>query len=279
MVMEKELVFEGKKYISARRASEISGYNSDYLGQLCRSGKLVCKLVSRTWFVEENSILQHIKVSGRKKETRLVKAQKEILDPDKNIFFSDTQKIFLEGAKSEFLNDRFTSQKFFYKRLVGNVLLSLVVVASVTVIVFDTGNLLLKNRISFIENTETFIGSASAPVFERLSQGFEKIKESFVLKIDSVFSRFAGIKNKFAVNDLENKSDVRLLPDENGIVTIPISSGTDASAFSKIKNYLQDSFSDEVELIPDESGVAGVIKPVFTRPTDEEYLYVMVPVR
>ncbi|MDE2041276.1 MAG: hypothetical protein KGI59_02755, partial [Patescibacteria group bacterium] len=57
--MKDSFIFEGKKYISARRASEISDYSSDYVGQLCRAGKLDCRMVGRSWFVTEESLHLH----------------------------------------------------------------------------------------------------------------------------------------------------------------------------------------------------------------------------
>lgn len=61
IAMNNELYFEGKKYISAKRASELSGYNSDYIGQLCRGNKIDARRVGRGWFIGENSILEHKK--------------------------------------------------------------------------------------------------------------------------------------------------------------------------------------------------------------------------
>lgn len=57
--MKDILNHEGKIYISARRASEISDYSSDYIGQLCRSQKLDCRMVGRSWFVTEESLAKH----------------------------------------------------------------------------------------------------------------------------------------------------------------------------------------------------------------------------
>ena len=50
---------EGKKYISSKRAAEITGYTKDYVGQLCRMGKIDAKLIGRNWFVGEDSIRAH----------------------------------------------------------------------------------------------------------------------------------------------------------------------------------------------------------------------------
>jgi hypothetical protein len=57
--MKDALILEHKTYISARRAAEITGYTSDYVGQLCRAGKIESKIVARSWFVLEESLLKH----------------------------------------------------------------------------------------------------------------------------------------------------------------------------------------------------------------------------
>lgn len=61
-----ELVLSGEKYISSKRASALTGYAKDYVGQLVRTGKVEATRVGRSWFVLERSILAH---SGRQSET------------------------------------------------------------------------------------------------------------------------------------------------------------------------------------------------------------------
>lgn len=51
----------GKEYISASRASEKIDYSSDYIGQLCRSGKIPSKLIGRTWYVDFEALVEHKK--------------------------------------------------------------------------------------------------------------------------------------------------------------------------------------------------------------------------
>ncbi|TSC57281.1 MAG: cell wall surface anchored protein, partial [Parcubacteria group bacterium Greene0416_79] len=58
--MSHEPFIEGKKFISASRAAEISGFVPDYIGQLCRGGKLICNRVGRSWFVSEESVLSYV---------------------------------------------------------------------------------------------------------------------------------------------------------------------------------------------------------------------------
>lgn len=62
--MNGDLYFDGKKFISSNRAAKISGYVNDYIGQLCRDGKLVCKMVGRSWYVSSDSLLEHKNASG-----------------------------------------------------------------------------------------------------------------------------------------------------------------------------------------------------------------------
>jgi hypothetical protein len=57
--MKDSVILEGKIYISAKRAAKIINYAQDYIGQLCRSGKLDCKMIGRSWFVTEESLLAH----------------------------------------------------------------------------------------------------------------------------------------------------------------------------------------------------------------------------
>ncbi len=54
-----ELVIGEKKYISSKKAAELTGYAKDYIGQLCREGRVEARLVGRSWYVLESSISEH----------------------------------------------------------------------------------------------------------------------------------------------------------------------------------------------------------------------------
>lgn len=54
-----EVVFDGVHYIKAKELARELGYTADYLGQLCRSGKVDARLVGRSWFVSRASVLAH----------------------------------------------------------------------------------------------------------------------------------------------------------------------------------------------------------------------------
>lgn len=54
-----ELTLGDKTYISSKYAAKITGYAKDYVGQLCREGRVDARLVGRNWYVLESSIREH----------------------------------------------------------------------------------------------------------------------------------------------------------------------------------------------------------------------------
>ena len=54
-----ELLIDDKKYLSTKRAAKVTGYAKDYVGQLCREGRVQARLVGRSWYVLETAIREH----------------------------------------------------------------------------------------------------------------------------------------------------------------------------------------------------------------------------
>lgn len=54
-----EISFKGENYVKASVLAEKYGYTSDYVGQLCRSDQVRATLVGRSWYVNEESLLEH----------------------------------------------------------------------------------------------------------------------------------------------------------------------------------------------------------------------------
>ncbi|MFA5744852.1 MAG: hypothetical protein WC887_01420 [Candidatus Paceibacterota bacterium] len=54
-----EILIEEKKYVSSKRAAKMTGYAKDYVGQLCREGRVPARLVGRSWYVLEAAIQDH----------------------------------------------------------------------------------------------------------------------------------------------------------------------------------------------------------------------------
>jgi hypothetical protein len=64
---------------------------------------------------------------------------------------------------------------------------------------------------------------------------------------------------------------------QQGVVVTPSTGnqGTDQT----MKDAIQKSFSDPVEVVPDGNGQSGLIRPVFQKSGSASYIYMMVPVR
>ncbi|MBU2158933.1 helix-turn-helix domain-containing protein, partial [Patescibacteria group bacterium] len=56
-----------KNLISTKEASELSGYNSDYLSRLCRENKIEGTQVGRTWLVSRSSLQSFIRSQEERK--------------------------------------------------------------------------------------------------------------------------------------------------------------------------------------------------------------------
>lgn len=65
--------FDGREYVSAPRAAEITGYHQDYVGQLAREEKVLSRQIGARWYVERTALLEH----KREKDALLAAVQAE----------------------------------------------------------------------------------------------------------------------------------------------------------------------------------------------------------
>src|SRR3990167_1240445 len=56
-----------KNFISTKVSGELSGYTSDYLARLARSGKVVGKRVGHSWFIDRESLGDFLNQQGDRK--------------------------------------------------------------------------------------------------------------------------------------------------------------------------------------------------------------------
>lgn len=100
-----EVVLDGKKFISARKAAEITSYEQDYIGQLARMGKVLARQIGRAWFIEEQSLLAH-RSDGRTKKKHKKADSKEIETlKDTSIFLKTTETSVPEATKKLIVQD------------------------------------------------------------------------------------------------------------------------------------------------------------------------------
>ncbi|MFA7216953.1 MAG: helix-turn-helix domain-containing protein, partial [Candidatus Paceibacterota bacterium] len=98
--MSSDLFFDNKKYISAKEASILTSYTKDYIGQLCRSGKLDCKRIGRTWYVCEKSVLEYSHIAEKFDYSQNLKnSEKEISEEKKDLTKNFTKVEGLEKSQ------------------------------------------------------------------------------------------------------------------------------------------------------------------------------------
>ena len=78
-----ELLIEDKKYVSSKRAAKMTGYAKDYIGQLCREGRVPARLVGRSWYVLESAIADHR--FGDEKSPQELQNQPQIITPPREL--------------------------------------------------------------------------------------------------------------------------------------------------------------------------------------------------
>ena len=69
MVMD-TVVLDGVRYIKVSQAAKEFKYTTDYIGQLCRAGKVDAQLIGRTWFVNPESIKMHKSNKHKRKNNK-----------------------------------------------------------------------------------------------------------------------------------------------------------------------------------------------------------------
>ncbi|MCE9643764.1 helix-turn-helix domain-containing protein, partial [Candidatus Parcubacteria bacterium] len=60
------LMVDGRRYLSSKRSAELFGYSTDYVGELCRQGKVACFRKGRQWYVEEKSLFAYLETAREK---------------------------------------------------------------------------------------------------------------------------------------------------------------------------------------------------------------------
>ena len=75
-----------KEYFKASSVAREFGYTTDYLGQLCRAGKIDAELVGRSWYVDKRSLEEHKggryrSAAKKSKEALAAAKQSTLTDP------------------------------------------------------------------------------------------------------------------------------------------------------------------------------------------------------
>lgn len=249
--MKNVLILEGKRYISAGRAAIFSGYTSDYIGQLCRSEKLECKMIGRSWFVTAESLIKHrsstnpdlnLNVNLNLIQTQTPETEKEI----EKIFF--VPDIF---SLPHYISGSFLASPSYPR---SKIISATFTDISITLTVLFISFIFLFQSLQPIKNTY---------VLNYYTASVISVAEGIVSKVFSFFSNMRKIaKPKDAYN---------------GFAIVP---STDSPSQNEaMKQKIKNSFSDEVAIKPDQSGTAGIITPIFKKAKGDDFIYVLVPVK
>lgn len=278
-------------YISLQEASKISPYSQEYLSLLARKRKLKCKKFGRTWYTTTENLQEYIKSQGIPviipKAFYIPSYKGKITKP----FFATFEEIPKEEvkipAKIKLPKLEFIKKIPLFPTL--KILIAVLIIVGVFYYGWQSGaHLVFKEYGEWIlKNAKEIPGKT----FKNLKKFFVEIpfKKKEAIKIPPqeifLFERdFSGLEENIVGDVKERFGEFRkeygfLKPgvEKEGVVIVP--KGLEEP--EKFKKELEMAFADKVKVLPDETGRAGIIKPVFAAPPieEQEYLYMMVPMR
>ena len=285
--VSESLIIEGKQYISARRAAEIAAYSNDYVGQLCRSGKLACRMVGRFWYVDEKSLRKHQAESFKANQTSFgangftAKTLAEVNSANSvNPSISVSPSIPADSVFSHSFFPAFKQTLFVVIAMIA------VLVGGMTAV--SIGKPFLPQ--TFSQAFSQSVANNSASVYSAMNAASEILHSYF----DQVYSNIASI-----VSPSSRSSSLASLPPPTstnsanqsgnysvanaGLVVVPQNESANASTTSannaKLAQTITNSFSDNVTVTPGPNGTTGVITPEFRNVQGHDFLYMLVPVK
>lgn len=304
--MQGSIVYlHNRPYISSREAGRLAGYTNDYIARLCRLGELKGERVGRVWFVDQDAFRfflsahskgkqeWHQELSDeRRKEYKRNLTKEYIREVFQKfgvlpLFTGDTHKRALALALSLVLvfGTYLTLQTPEEKRLAS--LSPVQVIAGLTTSLEKTSILVYR---TFSAIRPVADGASSATAFEFIRESFANLPHYLTKAWNKARDlAYAFLFDKGSHYASTNKTPETLSPKENESMTLALGSDSreglvvvpapkNEAERVALSKRIKQSFSDEVRVIPDEDGQAGIIQPVFKKTLGEGYLYVLVPI-
>ena len=109
----KSISIDNEKYVKATDIARELGYTADYVGQLCRAGKVDAQLVGRSWYVSEDSLKGHKKTryrSTKQANKKTIATSLEAKDMDAKESFSVAVHVGPENKSLGYGNQQFYSR-------------------------------------------------------------------------------------------------------------------------------------------------------------------------
>ncbi len=277
MYMESEIVLDRKTYITATDAARLTGYTNDYVGQLCRAGKVEGRVIGRTRYVCRES-LQAYDAESKK----VVRAGRHRLGATpKRSIVSEAVNARIAACVPGGKNDTTRldivehAATIAFRSVVSSVGIALIIVVAVFV-----PSMSVRVASVFSESTSRTINSemltaSGASLPEVVRAYIELGAWSTHRLISHIGNMFVGAFNNgtIAIRDLMNPQERSVV--NQGMVVVPSTGSAEENA--ELESRIRNSFSDEVSVVIDDTGNTGTITPVFRSGKEDEYLFVMVP--
>lgn len=290
--MSDSLIIEGKQYISSRRAAEIAGYSNDYVGQLCRSGKLVCRMIGRFWYVDQDSILRHQKESMKPNQTVFKKADFLTSSIGQKVYAGQSMPVASQatiiqpppGWKWRYF-DKPSPLGVSTSDIRFGLIASVAAVMAILAIMIMTGIRSPLSQVG-ISSADVLTAAQSAKheifsIWNSLSSGVVSLASRFHPTVGGSTDQYAAanqpVEEPPASSVIPLGQAGKVTAEHGGLVILPQEGSSSDQA--KLEESIQNSFSDTVVVKPNADGTTGVIKPVFRTVAGHDFLYVLVPVK
>jgi len=253
MTQKREI--NGKKYLSAREASKLVSYSSDYIGRLAREKKILAERVGNQWFVEPESLKFFTLNAEAEKRNR-----KELLREER----------LVERAKKIRQNEEET----FAAALKSKNQIAIAQTAIISACFF-----LFLNIVWFSLESKLNVQA----LFGGLTEIGGSLSEKVMAPIPDFLSQVASFAFVQSFDASAQKDDI--LPTKQDAIDSSKSDFQGIVLFDEVEEvtaaYIDDvreSFSDEVQVEFDTDD-SGVITPVFKERTGDSYRFLLVPVK
>lgn len=230
-----------KKYISVTKASEIVGRSADELELLCRGGKVHSKIIAGEWCIAEDALSEYFNLS-------LMSVVPSVFSKDKGC---NTKGVISASVPFSVVLGKTVNILTAFTLIFGGYY------TVATPEGRSAGMQVVGYVHRVLDNSTDMMAFAGYSILDVFRMDYSK--NALLAQGTSWFS---------TKQEQQSKS--------LGLLVVP-ATGEDEKD-KVIREQIQNSFSDEVEVLPDKDGKSGIIKPVFKNGVSKSYLYVMVPV-
>ncbi|MBI5126410.1 MAG: hypothetical protein HZA80_01435 [Candidatus Taylorbacteria bacterium] len=294
--MHPEFIFEGKKYISAKSASLLTGYTSDYIGQLCRGSKIDSRRVGRVWFVAEQDILNYEK-NVRTLDQKISVPSQPVAQP-LNVHEVMVRKIDSEKTTPPTTNTIQEKSSSHHISFPIPKISPAALMVAVGVFTFVLLSIVALPSYLTSSESQTLSEVRTSPTPTVATSNIEVIRTpagvtpssqvglvaNVVVPIVTLVNRlalieYAALSPLFGGEPVCHSANDYCMSNGTYQGMVVVASSGDVVTDTQVKTTVQENFSDEVKIWSDDTGVSGVIQPVFKKETNDKYMYVVVPVK